>query len=256
MAKKLKVALTFDDGPHISPWSACTTRPITGTTECDRTLGVIQTLNSHNIDATFFVEMQRAKTSAGATALTAMKNGGHEIGLHGVNPNVHHQLHQDAPSQAQLETWLTDLKDRINDVTELTPTWVRPPGGVIGADDSTLDVDDLDNYYSNVGLSRYTGDGASNSSGGRINSWWAEIWNTLPPENPGARSQEDFEDAVCAKVDAAYEQDNTQRMIVLGHDLRVLDYNELPNIINYIADYASQEGVTLQFVKLSNLAGP
>lgn len=69
-------------------------------------------------------------------------------------------------------------------------------------------------------------------------------------------SIEDFEDAVCAKVDAAYEQNNTQRMIVLGHDLRVLDYNELPNVISYITDYASQKGVTVEFVKLSNLAGP
>lgn len=103
------IALTFDDGPHRAS-----------------TPQFLQLLDHHQIRATFFLLGEQVLRAPGLAAEIAA--AGHEIALHG---HTHRCLLARGPAGTYHD--LARGRDIIATATGVTPTWYRPPYGVLTA---------------------------------------------------------------------------------------------------------------------------
>lgn len=103
--KAKNIALTFDDGPHgiLTP-------------------KLLDILNETNSKATFFI--MGVKAHLHPNVLRRMVTEGHEIGNHGWNHPVMSKLTHD-----QVHQQLATTANAIQNVTDTTPTNMRPPYG-------------------------------------------------------------------------------------------------------------------------------
>lgn len=105
---ELQIALTFDDGPALLPKDQ--TRTITD--DC------LDILLKGKIKATFFVEHSRIANDYGKSILKRMVKEGHEIAIHGVDPQYHHVNHQDTKD---FKVKLKDMRELIKSITGGVP---------------------------------------------------------------------------------------------------------------------------------------
>ena len=255
-AQTVRVALTFDDGPH--------DRPIydPGNT----TWKVRRILAANGIHATFFVEHSRINTANGAAQLRAAAAAGHEIGIHGANPTLQHQswaLTTGLGSQFQA------MQRILRSVTGRSARYARPPGG-----ESTLAADIRRGWVSSTairgpravpsgvttgtvraavagaGMTDYVGAGTSG-----WNSWLTSFtYGTFSPSTRGGS----VVDEVVKKMDAARAGRTTERAIVLLHDAGGTAPFVTANLqayLNELKRLAAQRGVRLAFGTMSEVAG-
>lgn len=104
-----RVALTFDDGPHVE-----------GTT------ATLELLREADIRATFFLVGEQVERNRSLAAEVAA--AGHEIALHGYR---HRLLLR--RSVGELASDLERAVGLIGDVTGIEPVWYRPPYGVFSS---------------------------------------------------------------------------------------------------------------------------
>lgn len=100
-----QIALTFDDGPS------------------DVTMRVLDTLEEANAKATFFVVGKRI--TGHERELKRMAAGGFQIGNHTWNHDYINKI-----PEGELRRTLSQTNDAIREACGVTPTSMRPPGGV------------------------------------------------------------------------------------------------------------------------------
>ncbi len=118
-------ALTFDDGPHVSPLGAGT----------NRTEKVLDTLLAKTIKGGFFVQTGvsfRGAHPTGKKLIERMGLEGHTVGVH-TGGTADHELHTDAEKAGRLEGELKAGQSAISTITGTAPTFVRPPTGATDA---------------------------------------------------------------------------------------------------------------------------
>ncbi len=103
--------LTFDDGPSAN------------------TLEILDILKEYNVPATFFVVGDRLSGSSSTLALQRIISEGHVLAMH-ANEHVYETIYA---SKAAYFNDLDTLKDRLFDLTGVTPDIVRMPGGTASA---------------------------------------------------------------------------------------------------------------------------
>ena len=106
-SSKKEIVLTFDDGPHP-----------------DITPKLIELLNKHNIEATFFCVGKNA--DANPEIVANIFTGGHIIGNHSYN----HSIFFDLLSSKKMQKEILDTNEVITSITGKTPLLFRPPYGV------------------------------------------------------------------------------------------------------------------------------
>ncbi|MBQ8310275.1 MAG: polysaccharide deacetylase family protein [Clostridia bacterium] len=107
---RLRVALTFDDGPH-NEW----------------TKKIVDELNKYNYNATFFVVGNRVDGTAydgGDTMLYAVENG-NEIGIHGYTHTVSYETCPDETYRMELSETLEAIREKCPgyEVKMMRPCW-------------------------------------------------------------------------------------------------------------------------------------
>ncbi len=112
--KQMKIAITFDDGPH----------PV-------NTKKILDVLDKYNVKSTFFVIGVNAKNYP--SSLHEIVDRGHEIGNHTYSHLILKSL-----SEERIKKELTDTEDTLNDICNLTPNLLRPPCGLY--DDKLIEV--------------------------------------------------------------------------------------------------------------------
>lgn len=107
---RLRVALTYDDGPH-NEW----------------TTKIVDELNKYDYNATFFVVGNRVDGTAydgGETMLYAMASG-NEIGIHGYTHTVEYETCTDAEYEHEMSATLQAIQEKAPgyEVTLMRPCW-------------------------------------------------------------------------------------------------------------------------------------
>lgn len=112
---KKRVALTFDDGPHVS-----------------RTKAIVDELDKYGYNATFFVVGNRVDGTeySGGKAMKYAYDAGNEIGIHGYTHKKYYNKCTDKEYYAELNNTVKAIRKFIPDYT---PTLMRPIGGAITA---------------------------------------------------------------------------------------------------------------------------
>lgn len=249
------VALTFDDGPHgLAPED-----------EQNQTSMIRKILSENGASGTFFVETSRIKGKTGAANLKAMKDGGHEVAIHGVHPEKHHLSYALTEEFADK---LKKIKKLIKDAIGIEPKLIRPPGGEAtlakdlarGFVDSAAingvgekkevevpkSVNDagITQAEKDEGLTDYLGDGTSGAE-----SWSAQVQVNF----------DDAEKAVLKKMDEAKSTGKLQRAIILMHDVgstSVVVRAGLADYIKKLKKAAEDKKVRLHFLKMSDVIVP
>lgn len=137
---KMRVAMTFDDGPHNV-----------------RTREIVDELDKYGFTATFFVVGNRVDGEAyrGGDTVKYIIDHGHEVGIHGYTHDVYYDECTDAELKFEMSETVKAIREYVNGYT---PTLMRPVGGYItnervqSSEYSVImwDVDSLDykNKYS------------------------------------------------------------------------------------------------------------
>lgn len=245
---RVQLAFTFDDGPHLAIATGKTTAIV-------KTLKEKAKKYKKEVLATFFVEMERIKTATGKKILKEhIDANDHEVAIHGADPNTHHRRHQHTP----------DLKTKINNMKTViasaaaggqTAVSVRPPGGWGGwTQGNVYDKPQLTQIYSDTSLRRYTGEGT-----GGTNSWGTDYpsnGNTAPSAQQRADFIKDITDVIDAAVAAAQADPNkkaTKKLVILMHDLRTPDKDDIGNIIDEVEAYAAKHHAVIEYVRMKDL---
>jgi len=243
---KVLLAFTFDDGPHLL---------LDG-----KTVAIINTLKQKEtqynkpIKATFFVEHSRITPALGKTILKDhMTANDHEIACHGADPEVHHRKHQDTPD---LPAKFTAMKGVISSAEAggQTASDVRPPGGWAGWTQGTeYNKTQLNEIYENADLRRYTGEGTDG-----VNSWGIEYPSSgNTPPSPAARAAfikgiTDVIDEAWAAAGEAEDRKATKKLVILMHDLRTPDKDDIGPIIDEVETYAANKGVKTEYKRVKD----
>lgn len=218
---ELEIALTFDDGPALSP--------VNPTTEM-----LLSILGKNKAKTTFFVEYSRIVNDYGRKMLKKIVGEGHEVGIHGIDPEEHHLKHQNTPD---FKAKLIKARASINAIIEKEPKLIRPPGGWGGWNKGIyFDKKQLTRIYRECGVIRYIGVGTDGKD-----DWGAEA---IKPH---------FWSRVEERIEKA-SKGNAQKLIVLMHDLQKWDIENLPDIIKGIKDKASKKKVTVKYLRMGELA--
>ena len=251
----LKVALTFDDGPDTKPAFAAD----------NTTRRVRAFLAANGIHATFFVEHSRINTANGAAQIRAAAVAGHQVGVHGANPHLHHQSY--ALTTGLLAQFL-DMRRIIQSATGKPPLFARPPGGeaTLAANIAKgwvgssaiqgphpvprgVTVATINAAVRAAGMTDYLGDGTD-----RADSWLTQMW----PGGwyfPGSRTGP-VVTAVARKMDQAVAGRTTTRAIILCHDIGGTASYVLANLQSYVNELrrlAKAKGVRLVFGTFSEV---
>lgn len=243
----VKVALTFDDGPVAVGLGD----------ENDRTGRIRAILAANDAKGTFFVEHSRIKSKAGKVQLKAAGDAGHEIGLHGAHPAIHHLSYA---LTEELAEKMERMKEIINEATGKDPLYVRPPGGestladhleagevpesskAIGGPKPVPDgvtAESIAAAITSNGLEDYLGDGTTGA-----NSWLEEFTEA---------SYDAAVDAVSKKMDEAKAENKMKRAIILLHDIRKFDEVNLDAFIKKLKEIAEKKDVAIEFNTLSKV---
>lgn len=190
-----------------------------------KTERVLKVLKKYRAKATLFVEHSRILSDYGKGILKRMGKEGHEIGIHGVDLKHHHVKHQDT---IDFKVKLGTMKRLIESIIGESPRFIRPPGGWGKWEKGIiLSKNQLQRIYREFKLTR-------------VNGWGAIVGD------PG------FWESIDAKIRAA-SKGNTQKLIVLAHDLRDYDVANLSEIIRKILEKAKEVKVQIKFVKVSEI---
>lgn len=103
---KMKIAITFDDGPHPK-----------------NTKRILDVLKKYNVKSTFFVVGVNVKNYP--SALNQIVENGHEIGNHTYSHSVLKAL-----SSEKIKKEIIDTEDALNEANVLAPKLLRPPCGL------------------------------------------------------------------------------------------------------------------------------
>lgn len=232
---QIRLALTFDDGPH---------ETVNGLTT-----SVINTLNAKSVSlgkpvrSTFFVERERIDSTTGANILQSMISNGHEVAIHGVD-QTHHELHQDTTDLSDKLGWMTT---RIQSVAS-PATHVRPPGGWGGWSMGEIySKSQLTSFYGQNALTRYV----SQEATGGVNSWFGGAFSRTG-SCMGCVSRPTFVGYVKTAIDQATST-FTPRRVLLMHDIRPDDAADLGGIIDEIEAYADSNGVIINYLPVEEL---
>lgn len=235
----LMIAFTFDDGPH--------------ETLSGKTVAIINTLKTKEtalkkpVKATFFVEHTRIDSGTGKTILKDhMTANGHEIGVHGADPEIHHRKHQDTPN---LQNKIINMKSIISSGAAggQTAKHVRPPKGWGGWTSGTVYTKaQVSQIYANTNLTRYTGEGT-----GGVNSWGL-VYPSSANTPPSTAEREAFIKTITNLIDVASTEKTTKKLVILMHDVRTPDKNDIGPIIDEIEEYANGKSVQIAYRTLNN----
>ena len=111
-----RVALTFDDGPHVT-----------------RTKAIVDELNKYGYHATFFVVGNRVDGTeySGGNAMKYAYDAGNEIAIHGYTHSVYYNSCTDEEYRAELDNTVKAIQKYIPDYEVKL---MRPIGGAITAE--------------------------------------------------------------------------------------------------------------------------
>ena len=242
--KVVLLALTFDDGPHleINPAENRTARIIATLTQRAVT-------HSKPIWATFFVERERITFSPGTTLISTMDGLRYEVAIHGVDPE-HHVRHQATVDLGPKLEWMKTTIAALNTTTGNTPRHVRPPYGWVDWLELPGDLTktEVALAYTTADLVRYT---SPHSTGGE-NSWFGNAYSVDGScQNCATHSQ--FVGYAKAAIDSAVTT-LVQARILLMHDIRDADADNIGGIIDEIESYADSQGVLVLYVRVKDIA--
>jgi YD repeat-containing protein len=235
--KKVKIAFTFDDGPHI---------PTTGskTNNILNTLKVKGLTHNKSIKATFYVEYSRINNSIGRSIISTMKINGHEVAIHGVD-SAHHKKHQDTTN---LLSKLNITKEVISASTGISASNVRPPYGWSWPSPPLVySKDQVSAIYAQGGLTRYQGTGENGA-----NSWWGGAYSTTGTCS-GCVNRFTFIGYIKTKIDMAVTASTPPDLVLLMHDVRTDDMNSIGGIIDEIETYADSKNVQIEYSTMNSL---
>jgi peptidoglycan/xylan/chitin deacetylase (PgdA/CDA1 family) len=235
------LAFTFDDGPHVL---------LTGkTVAIINTLKQKQTQYNKPIKVTFFVEHSRI-TPAIKDHMTA---NDHEIACHGADPVEHHLRHQLTPD---LPAKITAMKGIISSAEAggQTASSVRPPYGWGGEWGEVLyNREQLTAIYAEANLRRYTGEGTDG-----VNSW-GPVYPSSGETAPSAAARAAFIKTITDVIDAAWaaageaaDRKATKKLVILMHDIRTPDKNDIGPIIDEVETYAANKGVKTEYKRVKD----
>lgn len=103
---QMKIALTFDDGPHPK-----------------NTKKILDVLDKYNVKSTFFVVGVNVKNYP--KALCEIVERGHEIGNHTYSHSILKSMNEE-----QIRKEINDTEDALSELCKYTPNLIRPPCGM------------------------------------------------------------------------------------------------------------------------------
>lgn len=233
---EVTLALTFDDGPHLA------------IPAMNKTIAVMNTLNSKEVQygkqiaVTFFVERERIGTT-GQGILATMRDNGHQIAFHGVDP-VHHTPHQNT---VDMPVKLVTMKSIVTNNIFTIPTHIRPPfgwGGWISGPEYTQA--ELTTIYDQAGLTRYV----DTSATGGVNSWFGGGYSRNGALEDGVVPRAVFVQYVKTAIDLSTSVFTPKRVLLL-HDIRTHDEEDLGGVIDEIEAYAATKNVVINYRTVS-----
>lgn len=193
--------------------------------ENPRTEIIFNILKKHKIKATFFVEHSNIKDEYRQNLLKKMKKEGHIVGIHGVDSDKHHLPHQDTP---EFENKLQAMRNLIKNITNSYPVFIRPPYGWGGWERGK--------YFNKIQLRKIY----QKLNMTRINGWEAEV------------GKSGFWLVIDKKIENV-SNGHLQKLIILSHDLRKYDVDNLPKILQEIQYKSNKVKVKIRYLTIDEL---
>lgn len=219
MPQTLDIALTFDDGPHSAGSQNLTRR-------------VMSDLDARGIRAAFFIQSHaldindtpiRGSSENGREVLADMDGDGHLIcthtGVEAYNPHQRKYRHTQRETDGKLGEDLDNAQDLIEEETNQSAEFVRPPGG----------------FYNDDVIARYT-----------EHDLQFVYWD-IDPERGAGKVKARILANIKSQIEDYLEGDDKTQMVVLLHDIQSSVAYHLLDYIQKIEEVVCLQGYTPNF---------